>query len=84
MRIAVGAVYQTLTSSFAELHARCDRLGTERGEQRTDNAAVLERTEHRDIQLGNAGREHEQSVAFLYTLFFSAAAKRLVSRDSSP
>ena len=48
---------------IAERHARADRLGAEGGEHGAHHAAVLPRTQGRDVKLGNAAGEHIDALA---------------------
>ena len=53
-------------SRVSQTQALLDRLRPERREQRTEDAAVLERPERRHVQLGNPAREHEHALAAPY------------------
>ena len=47
---------------LTDRQARADRLGSERGEQRAEDAAVLERPERGDVELRNASGQGEHAV----------------------
>ncbi len=53
----------TSTLSPAERDALADRLGPERGEERRDDRAELERAQHRDVELRNPAQQGEHRVA---------------------
>ena len=50
----------------AAREARADRLGSERGEERAEHAAVLQRAERRHVQLGNPPGQREDAVALAH------------------
>ena len=53
--------------ALTDVDARGDRLRAERGEQRRHHGAVLQRTQHRDVELGDAPGKHEESGALADT-----------------
>jgi len=48
----------------ADPEARVDRLGPEGGEERAEDAPVLERAERGDVELGDPARESADEVVF--------------------
>ena len=66
-RLDLAAVERRASSRararVAELEARADRLGPERGEQRREDAAVLERAEGGDVELRDASGQAADAVA---------------------
>ena len=51
---------------IADRHAGFDRLRSESRKQRREDAAVLQRAERGDVELGHAAEQREYAVAFRY------------------
>ena len=64
----------------ADGDARRERFGTEGGEQRRHDAAVLQRAEHRDIEFGDAAEQHIDALAGL-NAERSQSVREAVGRD---
>ena len=74
----------TSTAAVAQRSRWRDRLGAERGEQRADDAAVLERAEDGDVELGDPPEQREHPLARrARRASASTLAKRSVAAPSS-